>query len=65
MLFEIAKQEVAVIVISSDLPEILTLSDRIITLSEGRVTGVLHSDDANEERLMTLMAIDHNALSAV
>lgn len=64
VLFEMAKQGVAVIVISSDLPEILALSDRIITLSEGRVTGVLHGDDANEERLMTLMAIDHNALSA-
>lgn len=48
VLFDIAKQGVAVIVISSDMPEILAVSDRIITISEGRVTGVLHGDDANE-----------------
>ncbi|TDN51939.1 monosaccharide ABC transporter ATP-binding protein (CUT2 family) [Buttiauxella sp. JUb87] len=64
VLFDMAKQGVAVIVISSDLPEILAVSDRIITLSEGRVTGELHGDDANEERLMTLMAINHHALNA-
>lgn len=64
VLFDMAKQGVAVIVISSDLPEILAVSDRIITLSEGRITGELHGDDANEERLMTMMAINHSALSA-
>ena len=64
VLFNMAKQGVAVIVISSDLPEILAVSDRIITLSEGQVTGELHGDDANEERLMTLMAINHHALNA-
>ena len=48
----------------SDLPEVMAVSDRIITLSEGRVTGEIHGDDANEERLMTMMAINHNALNA-
>ena len=38
VLFDMAKQGVAVIVISSDLPEVMAVSDRIITLSEGRVT---------------------------
>lgn len=64
VLFDMAKQGVAVIVISSDLPEVLAVSDRIITLSEGRVTGEIHGDDASEERLMTMMAINHNALNA-
>ena len=64
VLFDMAKRGVAVIVISSDLPEVLAVSDRIITLSEGQVTGELHGDDANEERLMTLMAINHNAFNA-
>ena len=64
VLFDMAKQGVAVIVISSDLPEVMAVSDRIITLSEGRVTGEIHGDDANEERLMTMMAINHNALNA-
>lgn len=64
VLFDMAKQGVAVIVISSDLPEVLAVSDRIITLSEGRVTGEIHGDDASEERLMTMMTINHNALNA-
>ncbi|WP_137569500.1 ATP-binding cassette domain-containing protein, partial [Escherichia coli] len=64
VLFDMAKKGVAVIVISSDLPEVMAVSDRIITLSEGRLTGEIHGDDANEERLMTMMAINHNALNA-
>ncbi|MGS0949454.1 ATP-binding cassette domain-containing protein, partial [Escherichia coli] len=64
VLFDMAKKGVAVIVISSDLPEVMAVSDRIITLSEGRLTGEIHGDDANEERLMTMMAINHNALKA-
>ncbi len=52
-----AKQGVAVLVISSDLPEIMAISDRIITLSEGRVTGEIHGDDATEEKLMSMMAV--------
>lgn len=57
VLFDMAKQGVAVLVISSDLPEIMAISDRIITLSEGRVTGEIHGDDATEEKLMSMMAI--------
>ncbi|KMK52557.1 D-ribose transporter ATP-binding protein [[Actinobacillus] muris] len=57
VLFDMAKQGVAVLVISSDLPEIMAISDRIITLSEGRVTGEIHGDEATEEKLMSMMAI--------
>lgn len=64
VLFDMAKQGVAIIVISSDLPEILAISDRIITLREGRVTGEIHGDDASEERLMNMMAINHHPLQA-
>ncbi|KAF1370402.1 sugar ABC transporter ATP-binding protein [Yokenella regensburgei] len=64
VLFDMAKTGVAVIVISSDLPEVMAVSDRIITLSEGRVTGEIHGDDATEEKLMMMMAINHNALNA-
>ncbi|MGL4858814.1 MAG: sugar ABC transporter ATP-binding protein [Enterobacteriaceae bacterium] len=57
VLFDMAAQGVAVLVISSDLPEIMAISDRIITLCEGKVTGALHGDEATEEKLMTMMAI--------
>ncbi|MDG6895366.1 sugar ABC transporter ATP-binding protein [Volucribacter amazonae] len=60
VLFDMAKKGVAVLVISSDLPEIMAISDRIITLSEGRVTGQIHGDDATDEKLMSMMAIGVN-----
>ncbi|WP_240646177.1 multiple monosaccharide ABC transporter ATP-binding protein [Georgenia sp. SYP-B2076] len=45
----------AVLVISSELPELLGICDRIYTLAFGRITGVLPRQDANQERLMALM----------
>jgi inositol transport system ATP-binding protein len=52
----LAAQGVAVLMISSDLPEILALSDRILTLRAGRLTGESRAADASEEALMRLMA---------
>lgn len=51
----LADQGKAVIVISSELPELLGICDRIFTLSEGRITGQLDRDQANQESLMELM----------
>jgi simple sugar transport system ATP-binding protein len=45
----------AILLISSDLEEILALSDRIAVMYEGRVTGILPRSDANEERVGLLM----------
>src|SRR5450830_673183 len=45
----------AIIVISSELPELLGMCDRIYTLSEGRVTGVVPKAEATQESLMLLM----------
>lgn len=47
----------AVIVISSELPELLGICDRIYTLCEGRITGEVPVAEANQENLMTLMTI--------
>ena len=44
-----------VIVVSSELPELLGLSDRIYTICEGRITGELTKDEATQENLMRLM----------
>ncbi|HEY0215264.1 MAG TPA: multiple monosaccharide ABC transporter ATP-binding protein [Cellulomonas sp.] len=44
-----------VVVISSELPELLGLCDRIYTIFEGRVTGVVDRADASQENLMRLM----------
>jgi inositol transport system ATP-binding protein len=55
LLFEMAASGIAIIVISSELPEILALSDRIVTMREGRITGEILGADANQEKLMKLM----------
>jgi ABC-type sugar transport system ATPase subunit len=57
LLFEMAKAGIAVIVISSELPEILALADRIVTMREGRVTGEVMRSQADQEKLMTLMTL--------
>ena len=44
-----------VVVVSSELPELLGLSDRIYTICEGRITGVLDKGEADQESLMRLM----------
>jgi putative multiple sugar transport system ATP-binding protein len=45
----------AIIVISSELPELLGICDRIYALSAGRITGEVTSDDADPEQLMHYM----------
>ena len=57
LLIAMAKAGIAIIVISSELPEVLSLADRIITMREGRVTGEVMRSDATPEKLMTLMTI--------
>ena len=57
LLFQMAASGIAVIVISSELPEILALADRVVTMREGRVTGEILRAEADQEKLMTLMAL--------
>ena len=51
----LADEGKGVIVVSSELPELLGISDRIYTISEGRITGVLNKGEADQESLMRLM----------
>jgi inositol transport system ATP-binding protein len=57
LLFEMAASGIAIIVVSSELPEVLALSDRIVTMREGRITGEISGADADQEKLMTLMTL--------
>ena len=49
---QLARQGVAILMVSSELPEILGMSDRIMVICEGRVTGFLNRDEATEEKIM-------------
>jgi ribose transport system ATP-binding protein len=52
LLNELAAQGKSIIMISSELPEVLRMSHRIVVMSEGRVTGLLDADGATQETVM-------------
>ena len=54
LLNELAHQGKAIIMISSELPEILRMSHRIVVMCEGRITGELIAGDATQEGIMRL-----------
>lgn len=54
LLNDLAAQGRAIIVISSELPEVLLLSHRILVMCEGRITGEVHGSVATQENLMAL-----------
>jgi D-xylose transport system ATP-binding protein len=49
---DLAKSGVSVIMISSDLPEIIGMSDRVYVMKEGKVTAELQKEDLSEETIM-------------
>ncbi|WP_428243119.1 sugar ABC transporter ATP-binding protein [Gynuella sp.] len=53
---QLVRKGVAVIMISSELPEVLGMSDRIVVMHEGRVTGILNRDEADQVSVMDLAA---------
>jgi rhamnose transport system ATP-binding protein len=52
MINDLAAQGLAVIMISSDLPEVLAMSDRVLVMREGRQMGIFDHAVATEERVM-------------
>jgi rhamnose transport system ATP-binding protein len=50
---ELASSGIAIILISSDLPEVLAMSDRVLVMREGRQVGLFERADATEERVIT------------
>ena len=54
LLNSLAAQGKSIIVISSEIPEVLRLSQRIVVMWEGRVTGVLNNEDATQNSIMAL-----------
>lgn len=70
LLRELAKSGIGIVVISSELPELLGLCDRVIVIREGTVAGELSADDMSEEAVIrlasgvnkqTVLATDHAA----
>ncbi len=54
LIIELASRGKGVIMISSEMPELLGISDRILVMCEGRVSGILDRQEANQEKIMHL-----------
>ena len=61
---ELVREGIAILVISSDLPEVLALADRILIMRHGRLTGELSRDNATEEKVMHLAALGTSEATA-
>lgn len=56
---EFKAKGMSIILVSSEMPEVLGMSDRILVMHEGRISGEFNADDANQETLMAC-AVGHN-----
>lgn len=54
LLRKLAGEGLALLVVSSDLPEVLTLADRIVVMADGRTVGELDGSTADEEAVLRL-----------
>jgi len=51
---ELKKQGIAVLFVSSEMPEILGFSDRIVVMCDGKITGSLLQEQATQEKILEL-----------
>jgi ABC-type sugar transport system ATPase subunit len=56
---DLAEQGMAILMISSELPEILGMSDRIAVMHEGKIAGILGRAEATQERILALAIGGH------
>ncbi len=53
---QLVKEGISIIMISSELPEIINMSDRVYVMNDGRITGCLSHDEVSQEAIMKLAA---------
>jgi rhamnose transport system ATP-binding protein len=53
MIGELAAEGIGILMISSDMPEVLAMSDRVLVMREGRQMGIFSREEATQERIMT------------
>jgi len=60
---KLKKEGIGVIIVSSEMPEVMGISDRILVMCDGRITGELDPEKTTEEEIMTLATAFENKLS--
>lgn len=56
LMIELAKKDKGIIMISSEMPELLGVTDRILVMSNGKVAGIVKTSETTQEEIMTLSA---------
>ncbi len=56
LIIDLANKGKGVIVISSEMPELLGISDRILVMSNGKVAGIVNTAQTNQEEILALAA---------
>ena len=62
LIFNLAEQKLAIIVVSSDLPEVIGLSDRIMVMKAGEISGVVTRSQATEESILKLAMVNNETV---
>ena len=56
LMIELAKRDKGIIMISSEMPELLGVTDRILVMSNGRVAGIVNTKETTQEEILKLTA---------
>ena len=57
LMLELAKKDKGIIMISSEMPELLGITDRILVMSNGRVAGIVDTEKTDQQEIMRLAAL--------
>lgn len=63
IIVDLARQGKAIIMISSELPELLSMADRIMVISDQKIRGTLSAEEATQQRIMELSALSENSIA--
>lgn len=58
LIFKLADEKLAIVVVSSDLPEVIGLSDRIMVMRAQKIMGIVEREDATEENILKLAMVE-------
>ena len=56
LMIDLAKKDKAIIMVSSEMPELLGVTDRILVMSNGKIAGIVKTSETNQEEIMALSA---------
>ena len=61
LIAQLAQEDIGIILVSSELPEVLNMSHRILVMAEGEIVGELSREEATQERVLELASVKSQA----